>query len=216
MIYSPGRQYIFVHAPKTGGTSLALMLEDRAMKDDILIGDTPKAQKRRGRVKDVQTTGRLWKHSMLTDLYGLIPQEHMETFFVFSLVRNPWDRLVSYYHWLGAQSFDHPAVTAAKVMAFPDFLRNPIVIKAISANPYTRYVTDQNGVMQADHFIRLEHLEEDLAPLEAHLDLKFKAVAHANASTRDQDYRKYYDSDLVDHIAEACAADIAQFEYRFE
>jgi hypothetical protein len=47
MIISPGRKFIFVHIPKTGGTSLALALEDRAMKNDILIGDTPKAKKRR-------------------------------------------------------------------------------------------------------------------------------------------------------------------------
>jgi hypothetical protein len=39
MIISPGRGYVFVHIPKTGGTSLALALEARAMKDDILIGD---------------------------------------------------------------------------------------------------------------------------------------------------------------------------------
>ena len=43
MIISPGRGYVFVHAPKTGGTAMALALEARAMADDILIGDTPKA-----------------------------------------------------------------------------------------------------------------------------------------------------------------------------
>ncbi len=181
-----------------------------------MLGDTPKALNRRGKVKDLSTSGRLWKHSMLTDLYGLIPPEHMREFFVFSLVRNPFDRLVSYYHWLQVQSFDHPAVTASKAMKFNDFLRNPIVIKAISANPYTRYVTDKDGVMQADHFIRLEQLRDDLAPLEAHLDLKFKQVHHANASDRGDDYRSYYDSALVDHVAKACAADIARFGYSFE
>ena len=48
MILSLGRKYVFVHIPKTGGTSLALALEGRAMKDDIMLGDTPKARKRRG------------------------------------------------------------------------------------------------------------------------------------------------------------------------
>ena len=43
MILSRGRKYIFIHIPKTGGTSLALALEARAMKDDIMLGDTPKA-----------------------------------------------------------------------------------------------------------------------------------------------------------------------------
>ena len=59
MIISPGRRYIFVHIPKTGGTAMATALEARAHRDDILIGDTPKAQKRRGRVAKLSARGRL-------------------------------------------------------------------------------------------------------------------------------------------------------------
>ncbi|MBC7181700.1 MAG: Type II secretory pathway, pullulanase PulA, partial [Roseovarius sp.] len=67
MIISPGRNYIFVHIPKTGGTAMALALEGRAQAEDILIGDTPKARRRRARLKGVQARGRLWKHSTLAD-----------------------------------------------------------------------------------------------------------------------------------------------------
>ena len=103
-----------MHILKTGGTSLALALEGKAKKDDVLVGDTPKAKNRRKRLKDVQTLGRLWKHSKLADVYGLVDQAQMEEYFVFTLVRNPWDRMVSYYHWLKYQRFDHPHVTLAK------------------------------------------------------------------------------------------------------
>ncbi len=112
MIISRGRRYIFVHIPKTGGIALSLALEGRAMADDILIGDTPKARRRRGRVEKLQPTaaGRLWKHSTLADIAGLADPDE---FFVVTMVRNPWDRMVSYYHWLREQSWDHPAVSAA-------------------------------------------------------------------------------------------------------
>jgi hypothetical protein len=59
MIISFGRRYIFVHVPKTGGTSLALVLEERAKADDILIGDTPKAKLRKSRLKTLNPAGRL-------------------------------------------------------------------------------------------------------------------------------------------------------------
>ena len=68
MIISLGHKYIFVHALKTAGTSMALTLEARAMKDDIILGDTPKEVKRRKRLRDVKTAGRLWKHSILADV----------------------------------------------------------------------------------------------------------------------------------------------------
>jgi len=216
MILSRGRRYIFVHAPKTGGTALALALEGRAMADDILLGDTPKARKRRHRVKNVEAAGRLWKHAMLTDLYGLVTQEEIEAFFVFTLVRNPWDRMVSYYHWLRAQGFDHPAVTLAKGTAFAAFIADPQTVAGMRRFPYGRYVTDAGGVERADLFIRLEHLGADLAPLEAHLGFTLSDIPVENASNRQRDYRGYYDAASADIVARACAADIGRFGYRFE
>ena len=89
MIISRGRRYIFVHAPKTGGTSLTLALEDRAMKDDILIGDTPKAVKRRSRLDGLNARGRLWKHSTLADIEGVVNADELDDFFLVTIVRNP-------------------------------------------------------------------------------------------------------------------------------
>ena len=216
MIFSRGRRYIFIHAPKTGGTSLALALEARAMADDIMLGDTPKARKRRQRLQGVQTSGRLWKHAMLTDLYGLVTQEEMEGFFVFTLVRNPWDRVVSYYHWLRCQSFDHPAVALAKAHDFPGFLRAPAILDGLRQSPYGRYVTDAGGIERADLFVRLEHIHEDLAPLEAHLGFSLGAIPHENRSNRAKDWRQYYTAADAALVAEACAPDIRRFCYAFD
>ncbi|MEO1640376.1 MAG: sulfotransferase family 2 domain-containing protein, partial [Pseudomonadota bacterium] len=136
MIISAKRQFVFVHIPKTGGTSLMQAYEDRAAADDILIGDTPKARRRKRRLASLNAPGRLWKHSALADVDGLYPPDA----FVVTLVRNPWDRMVSYYHWLRVQTFSHPAVRAVKSLSFADFLRDPGVQRSIRENPYSSYV----------------------------------------------------------------------------
>jgi len=214
MIISRGRRYIFVHIPKTGGTALALALEARAMKDDILIGDTPKARARRGRLKGVKAAGRLWKHSTLADIDGLVSAD--EGLRVFTLVRNPWDRVVSYYHWLREQGFAHPAVGLAKASDFSGFLNHPSTRVSLGAAPYGSYVRDATGVERCDLFLRLERLEEDLPQLEALLDLRLGPLARANASERGRDWRPYYSAADAEVLAKIAAEDIARFGYRFD
>ncbi len=215
MIISRGRRYIFVHIPKTGGTALALALEARAKKDDILIGDTPKARQRRGRLKGLQAAGRLWKHSTLADVAGAVSGAEMRDFFVLTLVRNPWDRMVSYYHWLGEQKFDHPAVSLAKSLNFSEFLAHEHTQATIRAAPYGHYVRDLGGVEQCQLFARMEHLAADLRPFEQHLGFAIGPLERVNTSARKSDYRGYYTAADADLVARICAVDIDRFGYEF-
>lgn len=214
MIISPGRNYIFVHIPKTGGTSLALALEARAKKDDILIGDTPKARKRRHRLQGVEARGRLWKHSSLADIEGLVTPDFISQAFCVTLVRNPWDRLVSLYHWLQRQTFDHPSVHLARTLEFTDYLSHPAIQRMIRANPYTGYMTGPDGRDRAGAYIRLEFFESDATPFWQYLGFRLE-LPHVNHSRRPRDYRACYCSQSAELVARLCASDIARFGYRF-
>jgi hypothetical protein len=209
MIVSRGRRFIFVHIPKTGGTALSLALENRAMKDDILIGDTPKARARRARISGVKAAGRLWKHSTLADIAGLATDAEIAAF-------NPWDRTVSYYHWLRDQGFAHPAVGLAKTHDFSGFLNHAQTVTALRLWPYTAYMRDRFGAERASLYARLEHLEADLAPFEAHLGFRLTPLARANASDRSRDWRGFYSDADAALVADISAGDIARFGYRFE
>ena len=215
MIISPGRKFIFVHIPKTGGTSMAAALEQRAMADDILIGDTPKAKRRRKRLDKLRAKGRLWKHSTLADIEGVVDGADLEQYFIFTLVRNPWDRLVSYYSWLRAQSFAHPAVELAKKSNFSTFLSNPATQASFRGAPFASYVSDAQGNEKANLFIRLEHLEEDVILLEQYLGFCLRPLPHENRSERTADYRTHYTEELAELVAQFCAVDIGRFGYRF-
>ena len=214
MILSRGRNYVFIHIPKTGGTALALALEDRAMAGDEMLGDTPKAIKRRRRLQGITTRGRLWKHSTLSDIEGLASAEELRQMFAFTLVRNPWDRMVSLYHWLQAQSFDHPMVPLARTRVFSDFVTDPLVLRALSAQPAPAYMRQSDGREHCSLYIRLEHFESDAQPLFDHLGFALDLPV-INESHRDRDWRVYYDSPAVSAVRTCCATEIERFEYSF-
>ncbi len=185
------------------------------MKDDIMLGDTPKATRRRHKVQGIETSGRLWKHSTLGDIDGLVTPQEIVGMFTFTLVRNPWDRMVSYYHWLRDQGFDHPAVHLAKSENFEGFLRDPQTQATQQHWPAARYMTDVQGMERCDAYIRLEHFAQDAASLIDHLGFQL-ILPWANRSARSVEYRDYYPSDLREIVAKCCAEDINRFGYSFD
>ena len=63
--------------------------------------------------------------------------------------------------------------------------------------------------------MRIEHFEEDIAPVAAHLGFSV-VLERVNQSDCNRDWRGYYDAALAAHVADLCAEDIARFGYSFE
>lgn len=215
MIISRARRYVFVHMPKTGGTSLALALEAKAAKDDILVGDTPKARARAARQKALTPLGRLWKHSRLEDVRGVLSDAEMCDFLVFTITRNPWDRMVSYYHWLKDQAFDHPAVGMARTLGFAEFVTHPDTAASFRANPTSAY-TSLDGADLCDLVIRFEDFAGGVTALEGRLGFRLPELPHVNRSERSADWRAVHTNETRDAVAEMCGEDIERFGYSFD
>ena len=179
-----------------------------------MLGDTPKALNRRRRLRDVKSRGRLWKHSTLADIEGLLPDDELRSLFAFTLVRNPFDRAVSYYHWLRVQTFDHPAVHLSKSLDFREFILNSDTLQAFETHPPRSYMRHSDGTEHCDAYIRIEHFQRDAEPLFDHLGFRL-ILERSNTSERGLDWRDYYDPQTKAAVAASCAEEIDQFEYSF-
>ena len=133
---------------------------------------------------------------------------------VVTLTRNPWDRMASYWHWLQAQSFDHPAVSRARTLPFRAFLDDRGTRAEMANDTVDRYLTLADGQVAKGDVIRLEHMDEDMEGFRAHLGFD-PAPGHLNRSERPADYAALYDEAAKELVRAAYAPDITRFGYRF-
>jgi hypothetical protein len=151
----------------------------------------------------------------MADLAGLAEPDEIIGFFTLTLVRNPWDRAASYYHWLRDQRFAHPAVGLARARDFSGFLNHPQTQASLAAWPYGAWMRDRSGVERCRLFLRLERFADEVAPFEAHLGFGLAPLARANASARPRDWRPLYSDDDAALLARLCAEDVTRFGYDF-
>lgn len=184
------------------------------MADDEMLGDTPKARNRRRRIQDLKTRGRLWKHSTLADIEGLMSLDEIAQMFTFTMVRNPFDRAVSYYHWLRDQTFNHPVVALSQKMTFDAFVCHPMVRHSFAANPAQSYMQQSDKREHCSCYIRLEHFDRDAEPLFDHLGFSIN-LSLENQSKRQRDWKNYYTKQSIKAVSECCRVDLERFEYSF-
>lgn len=91
---STSNNFIFVHIPKTGGNSIQNILKNYS--EDIIIKDF-NHQDGVERFGLRNNNFNYKKHSTLLDYKKILGKNLFEQMFKFTLVRNPWDRMISYY-----------------------------------------------------------------------------------------------------------------------
>lgn len=145
--------------------------------------------------------------------------------FRFAVVRNPWDRLVSAYHYLSQESaFPQDRAWARRRLArAPDFdgfmklMRHPWTRNQIMGwrhfLPQTSFL-EVRGRNAMELLIPFEALDDGLANVATRIGVTVKQ-AHQNRSQRG-DYRQYYSDEDAALVARIYAADIVLTGARFD
>lgn len=184
---------IFVHIPKTAGTSVY-----RALRHKMNTGI----------IRD-HTTAADWKTSM--------PGE-WERKFTFTFVRNPWDRFISLYYWWnifqlsGAKTpRDHPA-------AFQRWVKGGCQVTGRGPLYQRDWFLDENEEQLVTYIGRFETLAFDYATICDRLSLPAHGTLERLMSSNRprRPYQEFYDGETKEIIAANEKYIIDRFGYRFE
>jgi hypothetical protein len=186
---------IFIHIPKCAGISIS-----RALYGNQAGG-----------------------HTTLDEYLRIFEPDAILAYYKFTFVRNPWDRLVSAYHFLkgGGLTMADKAWADAELGIFNDFdmfvrhwVNRRNIWKWHHFRPQYHYVADRYGKVALDYIGRFENLDEDFRLVSRRIGHD-RNLATENRSSHDS-YTRYY-SDVTRKIVEhVYARDIALFKYEFE
>jgi len=211
---------IHIHIPKTAGVSFehAIMSEILGRDTSGDIGKMPNNLKHQFSVANKQKHKQARFYVSDKDL----AKQQWDTYYKFTIVRNPWDRLVSEYCWRQdrpnkkflPETFEKFINYCAARIKDPGTLYSRRDIYYTHGLTQESYVTNNKGKIILDEIFRFEDLPTAVETLKTKLDLTFSHLKRHNSSRR-KDYHEYYNKKTKDKVANIYKKDIEMFEYDF-
>lgn len=191
--YMHKNKLIFIHIPRTGGTSILKLMAGKEKERD---------------------------HSPWFQYKNSCPWA-FKHYFKFAIVRNPWDRFVSVYKYLkkggNGDKYDlfirdylnkYEDFTDFVLNGFPDlYFRNILLFM-----PQTYYICDLKNQIMVDEIIKFENLNEEIKKIQV---FKNRNLQKINKSD-DKNYKEFYNDETIAIIRKWYSNDIKTFGYAFE
>jgi hypothetical protein len=211
---------IFIHIPKTGGTSLetAFDMFGRWQEENTTLMF--------GQIQSKELLAKGWnlrflQHLSWNELEEILPEEKRLGYFSFSWIRNPWDRLVSIFFNKDPDMLEFAAKQGLDLASldFKSFLFAIQNFEHVHLRPQYEFIFDVNGIQQVDFIGQFERFNQDFtsmcAALQDHTGTQHTLILpHKNASTH-RFYREYYDNQTRHLVAKRYKMDIEKFGYTF-
>jgi len=191
--------FLFIHIHKTGGNSIHTSLFPYS---DDHQEELPHSHKSKDfEVKNAQFPT-LRKHSSLKDYQQVLDEKVFKRLYKFACVRNPWDRLISFYFspHRGGQSWSRE-----------QFIE---MLKVVPPAADMLTTMEQPTQLGLDFVMKYENLAGDFAHVCKQIGLPPIELPHRNKSkNKRKPYLDYYDQELFELVEERYAVDIKLFNY---
>jgi hypothetical protein len=232
MIVSHEHRFIFVKTRKTAGTSIETYLSSRCGAQDIvspvkppepghvprnyrgLFNPWPEIRASGGR-RTFRTLSQLVRRRRFLGLlpaYVLrsrLPRETWDGYFKFCVERNPWDKVVSGFHF--------QAQERGMRLSFEEFLASR---RLFGLSDFRMYTDPTDGRPIVDRILRFEALDRELGEVLERLGLPWNGALGVRAKSgfrRDRrPYAELYDEPGRRRVAEVFVREIALLGYTFE
>jgi hypothetical protein len=200
---------IFVHIPKTGGTSVENMLwPDRTTRTEKELW--------MGFVKPLfnkYQTGGL-QHLLARQISCEVGREVFENYYKFAFVRNPWDKAVSQYVFMNRRQDLREFIGMSSDHCFEKYLELIKKREHVQWKKQTDFVLDTHGELMVDDVVKLEEVTRHAERLSAQVGVSFNNLPHDNKGIR-KDYYHYYDATTREMVADMYKEDIEYFAYAY-
>ena len=210
-IISTSKKFIFIHIPKTAGTSIRHILKQH---------------------ENPSYGAEFNFHESALDVKRRISSDIFDNSYKFAFIRNPWDRMYSFYKYLISGKFNvyipelvpyhhWKEIGFKRWLLEEEFYIPSHKLPTPDMVPMQRkdmlsWISDDNGNLLVDFIGRFENIKEDYRTIAAHLDLEKKRLPRRNKSKRKHDYRTEYDNEMIDFVEFQFKRDINAFNYTFE
>jgi len=205
------KQFIYIHIPKCGGSSITAALQTCDKRLGLV-----------GRLhfwhRFIYKTNEKWLHHLRSEELEKVHMREWKSFFKFAFVRNPWDRMVSLYVYqrkrmsecrVARRMYPEIAERFRDGPSFDEWLRRSTDVK-----PQIQFLRDSAGLLKMDFVGRFERLTQDFDFVCARLGIK-AVLPHKN-ETKHEPFQSYYSKEGRDLVALSFNADIEAFGYSFE
>jgi len=192
-------KFLYIHIPKCGGVSIKNALKNNEVKRDLL-------------------------HNDLNNKRLIKQEDKLKKYFKFSFVRNPWDRMISLYHYFSQfkesrvfYSDNINIIKKTQDMSFLDFCTKKNWQKMHNGfhfKPMTDWISNDSGSLSLDYIGRVESLQKDFDIICDKIGIPHQELPRKNKS-KHKHYTEYYDDETKQIVAEKYAKDIKHFGYKF-
>jgi len=130
-----------------------------------------------------------------------------QQYYKFTIIRNPWETLVSIYLNLQNSQSNTYLSRSAKFFNFKDWA---IYASNILKLPNTYYTHSENNKQLINFVIRYEYFNQDFKKFCSIHNVPYKEIK----TYMTKDYQKYYDKDLIEYLNSFLKIDEINYGYK--